>query len=184
MGIKDKFLKWFGDIRFYNRPFFIIFGGNTSYKIKGSHIREILNILKPGDIILRRYDTYLSSLLIPGYWSHVALYVGNGNIIHAVGEGVVEEDILVFTRCDDICILRSDNITEAQCSVSKAKSELNKKTKYDFDFDIKDKDKFYCSEFVAFCYNYPNCLKSKSNYLIPDKFLDCDKFYLVWWARS
>jgi len=28
-----------------------------------------------------------------GYWSHVATSIGNGKIIHAISEGVVEEDL-------------------------------------------------------------------------------------------
>lgn len=180
MGIKSKFLKWFGNVRFYKGPFFIILTGETTYKIKGHHTREIVEVLKPGDILLRRYDTYLSSVLIPGYWSHVAIYVGDDKVVHAVGEGVVSEDILAFTRCDDIVVLRSMDEVLATNAVEKAHKELERKAQYDFEFDLEEADKFYCSELISFCYDYPECLMSDYKYLLPDKFLECKQFTIIW----
>jgi cell wall-associated NlpC family hydrolase len=69
---------------------------------------DIISILDPGDIILRGYDNYLDGCLIPDplSFSHGAIYIGNGKIIHAVAEGVSETNVIEFTRCDRIAIFR------------------------------------------------------------------------------
>lgn len=69
---------------------------------------DIISILEPGDIILRGYDNYLDGCFIPDplSFSHGAIYIGNGKIIHAVAEGVSETNVIEFTRCDRIAIFR------------------------------------------------------------------------------
>lgn len=49
-----------------------------------------LSLLQPGDIILTRGK--LASI-IPGYYSHAILYIGNGMVVHAVSDGVVVQSI-------------------------------------------------------------------------------------------
>ena len=58
--------------------------------------------------MLRGYDNYLDGYFIddPHGYSHGAIYVGDGKIIHAVAQGVSEIDVLDFMRCDRICVLR------------------------------------------------------------------------------
>jgi len=103
---KKKFLSWGADIRVYKSPMFFVFFGDSHYKIKGVHMREILNTLKAGDVLLRKYDNYVGSRLIPGYWSHAAMYIGDDKVVHMLKGGIATEDILTFMRCDDIAILR------------------------------------------------------------------------------
>ena len=104
--IKKFIINFFGNIVLFPRPMFIMFYGGVHYKIKGPNLRHIIETLKPGDILLRTYDNYLSSILIPGYWSHAAIYVGDNKVIHVGGDGITIEDILTFIRCDDVAILR------------------------------------------------------------------------------
>jgi hypothetical protein len=180
--IKAAVVGWFGDIKIYKYPFFILVG-HVAYKIKGQHQRKIINLLEPGDVLLRRYDAYISGLMIPGYFTHAGIYVGDDQVIHVLGKGICKEDILTFTRCDDIAILRHNDKTLTSKAIGKAWEQLDKGVAYDFAFDSKSPDKFYCTELVDFCYSYPVRDKSKGKYIIPDDFLN-SVFYAVFEGRK
>ena len=96
-GLWAKFLTQFGNIRISKYPPFMYYD-TVDYKVKGDRILEIMEILKPGDIILRGYDSYLDGKFIddPLKYSHGAIYIGNNTIIHAVAEGVSEIDVIDF----------------------------------------------------------------------------------------
>jgi len=178
-NIKASVMSWFSDIRIYNGGFVLF--GSSSYQIKGDEMREILNCIQPGDILLRRYSHYVGSLMIPGYFSHAAIYVGDNNIIHMLGEGITKEDILVFLRCDDIAILRAKDKALAENIVINAKLYFDKKIKYDYNFNSTDSKKFYCTEFVDKCANniVQKSLKKRKT-TMPDDFLNETLFDIIW----
>lgn len=188
--IKAKLIGWFGDIQIFKYPFFIIIG-HTAYKIKGQHQRDIINILKPGDVLLRRYDSYISGLMIPGYFTHAAIYVGDNQTIHLVGSGICKEDILTFSRCDNIEVLRFKDQLTVYKAIEKAyeqfskgikhnHEQLSKGVKYDYDFDTHNSNRFYCTEFIDFCFNYPIRGIIDHKNILPDDFLLSDKFDVVY----
>ncbi len=145
-------LKLTGDLYFCSRPLFFNYKPKF-HKVKGEEIRMILNDIKPGDILFRRYEGYLDTILMPSFWCHAAIYVGDNNVIQAVGTGVNSEDILNFCRCDSLALCRP-NVTYNQVvyAVDKAKELLVNKTQYDWTFS-KDNDSVYCTELVDTCYN-------------------------------
>jgi hypothetical protein len=55
---------------------------------------------------------------------------------------------------------------------------------YDFDFNTKSPKRFYCTELVDNCFEYPirKTLK-KGEYILPDDFLT-SKFYEVVWRKN
>lgn len=146
-AIKKKFLDFLATIRFYKTPFFIVFGPR-GYKFKDT--LNIFNIVRPGDIILRRYDSYMSSFMIPGYWKHAGIVFDKHTVIHSVGKGVCTEDVLQFCRTDEICILRVPGLKkeDKEKILNRAAKVLG--SNYDYDFNVKDTSAFYCSELVAF----------------------------------
>jgi uncharacterized protein YycO len=176
--IKSKLLSFFSDIRIYPGGFILF--GSSSYHINGKNMRSILNVIKPGDVLLRRYSHYLGSVLIPGHFSHAAIYVGDDNVIHMLGEGINKEDLLTFLRCDDILILRSDPDLAIQVdaiyAVARSNELFEKGISYDFNFD-NNPERLYCAEFIN--YVYGNCIDNKK-IINPDDFLDCDIFKTVW----
>ncbi len=129
-NVQSGFLKMFGDIKYFPWPMFFIYDPK-GYQVRGDEVREVINCIQPGDILLRGYDKYLDGLFIPGYFSHAGLYVGevidddlklidtpltteqqkdfhtgDQMVIHAMAEGVFMEDIINFCRCDRMMILR------------------------------------------------------------------------------
>ena len=93
--IWSKFLTMFGNIKVFKWPFWIVYDPDD-YQVTGQNVLDILNILKPGDIVIRGYNKYLDGKMIPNFknniigigFSHGAIYIGNNIIVHAVAEGV------------------------------------------------------------------------------------------------
>jgi hypothetical protein len=175
--IQDKLLAWFADIRIYWGG--IILFGDSHYKIKGPHTREIMEVLKPGDVLLRRYDHYLGSLLLKGYWSHAAIYVGDNQVIHMLGEGITKEDILTFCRTDDVCILRCADSDRVQKAIDEANRQFSMGTKYDYDFSMSTK-KLYCSELVHHVYGGFSYAKRIGRFVYPEDIRYAHDLIQVW----
>jgi hypothetical protein len=173
--LKKKVIAFVANIRIYKGG--IILFGSSSYEFKGPEMREALNSLLPGDVLLRRYSHYLGSLAIPGYWSHAAFYVGANEVIHMLGKGIYAEDILTFMRCDDMTILRANNTNSIRPAIDKAYEFKKKGIEYDYDFDASKADKFYCTEFIDNCFGYPiRDRHEPGEIVIPDDFLNEEVF--------
>jgi hypothetical protein len=173
---KSSVLSFFSDIRFYWLGFVLF--GDSHYKVKGPDMRAVLNRLQAGDVLLRRYSHYLGSVLISGHFSHAAIYVGDNKVIHMLGDGVVEEDILTFMRCDDIAVLRCKYPNVIEYAINSARAYKKLGVEYDYDFDASPK-RFYCTEFVDNCYDYPVKKETKGKIILPDDFLRCSFFRVV-----
>jgi uncharacterized protein YycO len=89
----------------------------------------------------------------PLSFSHAAIYIGNGKIIHAVAEGVSETNVIDFTRCDRIAIFRPKKYQKR--AISKAKKLLKNKVPYDFGFE-NSITALYCFELCGLCYEKLN----------------------------
>ena len=157
------------DVKIYKTPCFAIYNPEEyDYSIRGNQIRQICNLVKPGDIILRGYKHYLDGFLIPGKYSHVGIYIGEHIVVHAVAEGVKEIDIIDFLLADRVCILRPNS--KQDNAVQYVKEHIG--SKYDFKFNSSDSSEFYCFELAAKAYSNLNVLSFDVElYNIPLKFL-------------
>ena len=175
--LRNGFLKFFGDIKVFKYPFFLLYDPG-SYLVKGHDVRQVIENLQPGDIMLRGYKNYLDGYFIPGFFSHAGLYLGPTKkgqteltpkqeanfyegkqvIIHSMAEGVFMEDVLNFCRCDYLIILRRNNKIEPGINLQEAfettyKCALDNLGKaYDFKFDFINNDTLSCTELVQVCY--------------------------------
>ena len=150
----SKFLTCFGEIKIFKYPMFIVYDPHY-FEVGGKQVLGILKTLKPGDIILRGYDYYLDAAFIPDplAFSHGAIYIGDGKIIHAVAKGVSETDVIEFTRCDRIAIFRPKKYQKS--AIKKAKKFLENDTPYDFGF-AQGVSSLYCFELCGMCYDKLN----------------------------
>ena len=164
--------KMIGKIYIVKTPFYMIYNPHM-HRLKGYEIRTLINNLKAGDIILRSYNGYLNSYLTPGFWSHAGLVISNEKVIHAIGKGVIEEDILDFCRADSCAILRFKNQNEDSINkaITIAKKMVQDRVGYDFAFEDENK-KVYCTELVNECYDgvFYNCYQkiAGNDILLPD----------------
>lgn len=176
--VYNGFLRFFGDIKVFKYPMFIIYDPG-SYLIKGEEIRQVINLIKPGDILVRGYVNYLDGYFIPGFFSHAGLYLGEVKesdrtfvtpgedvafrtgeqmVIHSMAEGVFMEDIINFCRCDYMIILRRNPEKESDASKKLTFEDILKAalqklgSAYDFKFDFSDFTKVSCTELVYVCY--------------------------------
>lgn len=146
--LKAKFLTKFGCLKVYKTPMFIIYDPSTN-EMHGEQILKVLDILQPGDVILRGYRHYLDGMFIPGDYSHGAVYVGDRKIVHAVAAGVSYIDVIDFCMCDRICILRPNKLQTSAIKLAKKLAKDN--VPYDFGFK-RGTSALYCFELCAECY--------------------------------
>ena len=165
--IKSKVLHFVSDIRLY--PAGIVLYGQTGYKIKGDDTRKILNVIEPGDVLLTRYDHYLTYIVNAlGFYGHAGIYVGDDKVIHMMGDGIKNEDILTFCRKDHMMILRPKYPDAAFVAIENAMKLWESNTQYDYDFSEFNKT-LYCSELVYEVYEKPKeVTKSMGKYVMPD----------------
>ena len=178
----SKFITFIGDIKFYGwkHPFFFIINTPVD-KIEGKHYRKISRIIKPGDVLLSRSDHYLSTYLIPGYWTHAGFYFGGEEerVIHAISQGIVIEDIINFLKTDHIVILRPDQ-KYVERALGLAKNMINQE--YDFLFDFDDSTRLSCTELIFCC--YPSLIKTSKKFgkqtVVGDDIFNSESFHIVW----
>jgi hypothetical protein len=178
MSLRNKFLSFFGDLKVFKYPMFLLYDPG-SYKVKGDEIRKVIETIEPGDILIRGYGNYLDGYFIPGFFSHAGLYVGTTSAkdleqvknpkedkfyigkqvaIHSMAEGVFMEDIINFCKCDYLLILRRSARTEEGIDFQKnfsqvvyPKALLNLGKEYDFKFDFSNYHSLSCTELVYSC---------------------------------
>lgn len=125
----------------------------TTYysKLKGSDYLKLYEHLRPGDVILSYDKKKLSTLLIPGRFSHAALCVDKGvpwEVSEMTHKGYVKSTFFdICKESDFVAILRHIDIDDDGIAnvVSKCKSFYP--SKYDVSFSLGVKF-LYCSELV------------------------------------
>jgi hypothetical protein len=146
-------------------------------------IEDLKGILQPGDIILERRNWYLSNGFLPGYWTHMALYVGtaedltrrglathpyvrphldrfrqpdrNGYEYRAIEATVwgVIFSSLEETAAADHLAVLRPRVSEARKNAAIARAFSHTGKPYDFDFDFFSTDRLVCTELIYRAYD-------------------------------
>lgn len=186
--VKEILLKIFGDIKIFRWPLWIVYDPDM-YGMSGSKIRNVLDIIKSGDVVLRGYRHYADGYFIPGDYSHSGIYIGDNQIVHAVAEGVTNIDILAFLMCDRCCVIRPISQDAAKHAVAKVQSYIG--TAYDFDFSKGDKA-LYCHELTAISFFplikveryipklFGGLIKGKHKVFLAQSFIESPEFEMVY----
>ena len=152
LNVLRAVLTFMGDVQWHGWTSPMWFTINAKgYALRGEHYREIRKVIRPGDILIRRFERYVDKWYIPGWWNHGGVYVGGRKeqVVHAIAEGVVIEDVLNFMRTDHLIILRppEDMLKEG---LKRARRIVGRE--YDFFLDFEDHERFSCTELPDYCY--------------------------------
>jgi hypothetical protein len=139
----------------------------------GDVLADVSSNLRAGDILLEKTPFRLTDKLIPGYWGHAAVWIGNEAelkelgiwetplvgryrdeiregrlVVEALRSGVEMNSLEHFLNIDSIGILRKpDQSREGRANtVIQALRQVGKP--YDFNFDVESKGRVYCSKLV------------------------------------
>ena len=165
-------IEWIGDTRIVKRPDII----------GPDRIREIEPRLRPGDILLGRRNWYLSNALLPGFWSHAALYVGRMDDLKRLGiadhptiqeylepyrkptsdgrdRTVIEalsEGVVFSSLTDsmhgDYVAVLRPRLLDAEIADAIVRAFRHHGKPYDFDFDFRTADRLVCTEVIYRAY--------------------------------
>lgn len=155
--------------------------------MKSKDFWKIARVIHPGDVLVSRMKGELTNFFIPGYWSHAAIYVGDEAVIEAVGEGVIETDIIDFLLSKDyVAVLRPTFPSwNKEDSIRKAKDFVG--FPYDYFFDSSSKS-FFCSELVASCLGTQSEFTKRKTLgqwtVVAQDFYDAKKKFICIWEKT
>ena len=183
--IQKALFTFIGDIRWHGllHPFWITINAKT-FRLKGKHYREVEQLIQPGDIVLRRFEGYVDKVLIPGFWNHAGIYVGEidnekHQVIHAISDGIVVDDLIDFMRTDHVVVLRAPK-EQREEAINRSKTTIG--SEYDFAFDFKETLRFSCTELIGYCYY--KIIKGKKRFgrmtIIADDILETPDLKVIW----
>lgn len=124
--------------------------GNPEPHVTAEFYYLAQGLLKEGDILLSREDLKTINLFIPGFWSHVAIYAGEGKfketVVEAIGKGVVQTPLVQWIlQKDHIAILRFTDAT-LEHGLKAAKFALAQEGK-PYDYQVSPGTQaWYCAE--------------------------------------
>ena len=140
-GIESKILgNIFGSICFNSKP-------NES-------INQLIPSLKKWDIVCFKSRLRLTDKLIPGFFGHVGIYLGDGTFVESVQKGVIYSNSFDFAESNSIIVIRPRTITSEQdVRMSQIlRAQLGKD--YDYNFNVESPDKIFCSELVYLVFEH------------------------------
>ena len=192
VSVYEGIMTMFGDVKVFKYPFFLLYHPQ-GYLMRGENVREALESVEAGDILVRGYLNYLDSYFIPGFFSHAGVYVGDNKVVHALAEGVIEEDILNFCRCDYMAVLRPVGVTKENKREACRRALECVGKDYDFFFDFENENQLCCTELAHYVWKFKKklidikpvvkkvCLGLiKKSMLLADDYVESKSFKVVY----
>jgi len=144
-------------------------GGRTNKHVDRNIRLTLATHLQPGDILVTRHDQVLTNLFLPGFWPHVALYIGSSEerhsrniditreqqerwqgkhcVLEALKDGVRFRALSDTLAVDHVLVLRPKLIqSDIDRAITRACRHEGKP--YNFDFDFFNTDRLVCTEVV------------------------------------
>jgi hypothetical protein len=176
----DTFIDYFNEITGWLSSIFGNIAGSISWR--NGHLKNdmkaltfLQNQLKPMDVIFDKSPFVLTDQFIPGYFGHVAIYLGteaqlrsvdlwnhpsiipyqneikNGNVIlESIRSGVHLNSVHGFMNIDTFMLIRKeDGLSSPDALIEQITRGMDQMGKpYDFNFDVQTLDKIVCSELI------------------------------------
>ncbi|ACM18444.1 protein of unknown function, DUF830-containing [Geotalea daltonii FRC-32] len=145
---------------------------------KSEMLEEVKATLQAGDILLEKTPFRLTDKLIPGYWGHAAVWVGNETelkelgiwenpvvkryhdqirqgrlVVEALRSGVEMNTLDHFFNIDSFGALRKPELTRESRAKTVIQTLRQVGKPYDFNFDVESKERVYCSKLVYLSYS-------------------------------
>jgi hypothetical protein len=175
--------------------------------LRGDKYHAGYNLLQPGHIILTTDKKKLTSLLIPGEWTHAALCISRGPKLTAdstkgttmavfkTPPEVAEMTHTNFTfshffdickEADRVCLLEAPGWTKEYTQAVIAKCLSLKDARYDVEFEL-GVEALYCSELIyqsdferTLELDLTDIVGLDREYISPDGIAACKKLRVVW----
>jgi len=134
---------------------------------------HLLGQLKAGDILLEKTPFRLTDILIPGYWGHVAIWIGTEqelvklgiwdhpvvrnyhqqirqgrHVVEALRPGVQLNSLQDFLNVDDLVVFRVQEDSDSRLADRLLLTFRQIGKPYDFNFDVETTNRIVCSELV------------------------------------
>jgi len=186
---KKYIFRFIGDIKWtgVRHPLWFVINAKT-FQLKGKHYRKVEPLIKPGDIVIRRFEGYVDKWLIPGWWNHAGLYIGptkdgEHKVVHAISDGVIIEDLIDFMRTDHMIVLRAPCFYRGE-AIERAKKAVG--SEYDFAFEFSNKLRFSCTELIGHCYDtlIIGDIRFGRETIIADDIINSPGLKVVWDSRK
>src|SRR5579859_1290702 len=160
---------------------------NPVHVLTPEALGALLPPLQPGDVLLCRAEGKLTAALLPGFWSHAAIYLGSRTKLEALNVraqphaakrwaeipedrgqlGCVIEGVAPRVRiCPLETCLNADHVVvlrpnvpreEIAAALGEALGHLGKP--YDFEFDFNVSTRIVCTELVYRCYHHRGAIQ-------------------------
>ena len=131
-------------------------------------VKELEEILQPGDVFVTRHDDALSNLFLPGFWPHAALYLGKAKDLQALGvsgpcgpgchtlearkDGVLCRRLADTLSVDAFVVLRP-RLDREDLAAALTRALAHQGKLYDFLFDFRQSDRLACTAVIYRTYH-------------------------------
>ena len=115
--------------------------------LPSSIIRELNQMIAPGDVFVTRKECAITNYFLPGFWPHAALYAGQQEVVESLKDGVRVRGMESPYGNDCLAVIRPKLQTaQVEEAIARARTHVGKP--YDFDFDFTRSDRMVCTEVV------------------------------------
>jgi len=161
-------------------------------------IRErLVSIAEPGDVFATRHDDAMTNLFLPGFWPHVALYIGTNKDREKIGAepsrpayqthpGEVhfleaKKDGVLFRPYDetlsvDNCVILRPRIERPDLANALNRAMSHSGKLYDFVFDFAQAERLVCSELIYRAYDGVSDIEFELSEKAGRKYLSAEDF--------